>query len=248
MESFTWKSPEELADDEARRAPQDIETRYIGTRDIDPEGVVAWNRFVQRLSEPEAALTSFLRATQPLQRNPALKRVFISHRMGTAAWAERIAWLASQEAGLEYWLDVHDPVLRLAGAVLNPGDPRYAVTIAAIIEMALLNCTHVIAMHTPPPPQTNPPTPWQPSQWIPYELGRAKSRSVFSGQMAGWFHSDVRPPHSRGEYVSLADIRFSDDDVEDWLTSHGNPTAKVDPSARKKYLGRGTPIPPDALP
>ena len=36
--------------------------------------------------------------------------------------------------------------------------------------MALLNCTHVIAAHTPSPPNTS----WRPSQWIPYELARAK--------------------------------------------------------------------------
>jgi hypothetical protein len=35
-------------------------------------------------------------------------RVFVSHRMDDVPYAERIAWLASRKAGLEYWLDVHD--------------------------------------------------------------------------------------------------------------------------------------------
>jgi hypothetical protein len=35
-------------------------------------------------------------------------------------YAERIAWLARRKAGLEYSLDVHDPVLRLASAALPP--------------------------------------------------------------------------------------------------------------------------------
>ena len=64
-------------------------------------------------------------------------------------YAERIAWLASRKAGLEYSLDVHDPVhdpvLRLASAALPPGHPVYAITVAAIIEMVLLNCTHAVA-------------------------------------------------------------------------------------------------------
>jgi hypothetical protein len=61
------------------------------------------------------------------------------------------------------WLDVHDPVLRFASAALPPGHPVYVIIVAAIIEIALLNCTHVIAAYTPPPP-TN--TSWRPSQRI----------------------------------------------------------------------------------
>jgi hypothetical protein len=238
MASFAWKHPEELVTEHGRQAPQDLETRYDGKEDIDREGVVAWRRLLGDLDDPRLALANFLRATQGLQRPPGQKRVFISHRMGTAPWAERIAWLSSQSGGLDYWLDVHDPVLRLANSVLAPSDPRYAVAIAAIIEMALLNCTHVIAMHTPPPGNTS----WRPSQWIPYELARAKGRTVYSGQAAGWFHPQVHPPESRGEYVLLADIHLADTAVERWLINHGNPNTK------KLYLGRGTPIPPNPLP
>src|SRR5580692_8336516 len=58
-------------------------------------------------------------------------RVFVSHRMADVPYAERIAWLASRKAGLEYSLDVHDPVLRLASAALPPGHPVYAITVAS---------------------------------------------------------------------------------------------------------------------
>jgi hypothetical protein len=34
---------------------------------------------------------------------------------------------------------------RLASAALPPGHPVYAITVAAIIEMALLNCTQAVA-------------------------------------------------------------------------------------------------------
>jgi hypothetical protein len=157
-------------------------------------------------------------------------RAGLRHRMVDVAYAKHIAWLASQKAGLEYWLDVHDPVLRLAGAALPAG--VYGITIAAIIEMALLNCTHVIAAHTPPPTNTS----WRPSQWIPYELARAKARSVISRQAAGWFHPQVHPPHSRGEYVLLADLCSSDADVEQWLLTHAHR-----PIAAKPYHGMATP-------
>jgi len=52
--------------------------------------------------------------------------------MADVPYAERIAWLASRKAGLEYWLDVHDPVLRLASAALPPGHPVYAITVDCI--------------------------------------------------------------------------------------------------------------------
>jgi hypothetical protein len=70
--------------------------------------------------------------------------------MADVPYAERIAWLASRKAGLEYWLDVHDPVLRLASAALPSGHPVYATTVAAIIEIALLNCTHAVAARHQP--------------------------------------------------------------------------------------------------
>ena len=99
--------------------------------------------------------------------------------------------------------------------------------------MALLNCTHVIAAHTPPPPNTS----WRPSQWIPYELARAKKAgSVISRQAADWFHPQVHPPESRGEYVLLADLCGSDADVERWLQSHAH-----QPIVARAYHGAGTP-------
>jgi hypothetical protein len=248
MTSFTWKRPEELEEVEPRVAPQDLEGRYAMKEDVDPESVKAWKRFVEELIEPVRALTILLEMTQGLARSPKQKRVFISHRMDAADWAERVAWLASTSAGLEYWLDVHDPVLRWATATLQPTDPRYAAAIAAIIEMALLNCTHVIALHTPPNPLPGNPRPsWIPSQWIPYEIGRAKSRKVFSDQMSGWFHPQVRPPELRGEYVLLADRRFSDADVEKWLISKGT-DARNNQAAQATYLGKGKQIPPASLP
>jgi hypothetical protein len=107
------------------------------------------------LGNPQIAFNRFLQNVQALPgRTLSQPRVFVSHRMVDVAYAERIAWLASQKAGLEYWLDVHDPVLRLAGTTLSAGHVVYAMTVAAIIEMALLNCTHVIAAHTPPPTNT----------------------------------------------------------------------------------------------
>jgi hypothetical protein len=172
MSSFIWKRPRDLETQQGRETPQDLKTRYEGA-DIEPASLAAWRLFMEQLissADPTIAFIDFLQTMQALPGRPLSQpRVFVSHRMADAPYAERIAWLASQNAGLEYWLDVHDPVLRFASAALPPGHPVYAITVAAIIEMALLNCTHVIAAHTPPPTNTT----WRPSQWIPYELARA---------------------------------------------------------------------------
>jgi hypothetical protein len=84
--------------------------------------------------------------------------------MADVPYAECIAWLASRKAGLEYWLNVHDPVLRLASAALPPGHPVYAITVAAIINTGG-RCrrgvgrnwpgdgTAELHAHTPPPPE-----------------------------------------------------------------------------------------------
>jgi hypothetical protein len=235
MSSFTWKRPRDLEIEQGRATPQDLETRYEGA-DLEPASLAAWRQLMEQLFSfggPAVAFTDFLQTMQALPgRPPSQPRVFVSHRMDDVLYAERIAWLASRKAGLEYWLDVHDPVLRLASTALPSGHPIYAIAVAAIIEMALLNCTHVIAAHTPPPPNTS----WRPSQWIPYELARAKTRSIISRQAAGWFHPQVHPPESRGEYVLLADLCGSDTDVEQWLQSHA-----YRPIVAKAYHGAGTP-------
>jgi hypothetical protein len=154
-------------------------------------------------------------------RSQKRPRVFISHRQADADCAERIAWRASQE-GLDYWLDVHDPLLRYSKAAPP-------MILAAIIEIALLNCTHVIAAHTPNSAG---------SKWIPYELGRAKSRAVYSHQAAGWFHSQTSPA-AYGEYVQLAEICRSEKEVVRWLKIHA-PVGLVRPAP---YHGQGAPPP-----
>jgi len=78
-------------------------------------------------------------------------------------YAERIAWLAS-EHGWDYWLDVHDPGLTVINSrLLSP--QSQALAVALIIEVALLNCTHVLATITDNSPG---------SAWIPYEYGRVQ--------------------------------------------------------------------------
>jgi hypothetical protein len=133
--------------------------------------------------------------------------LFISHRMNDVGNALHIAWLATQ-SGYDYWLDVHDP--KLAAANNAPlSSPAQEILIAAIIEIALLNVTHVVAIHT---------SRSAGSKWIPYELGRAKARLVYSDQAAGWYYpSTLR--QSRVEYMHLVRETTTDAEIQGWLSS-----------------------------
>jgi hypothetical protein len=81
------------------------------------------------------------------------------------------------------------------------------VLIAATIEIALLSCTHVIALHTVDSLK---------SRWLPYELGRAKARSIMSTQAAGWFESG-QDEVTCGDYVQLAVMTRNESEISDWL-------------------------------
>jgi hypothetical protein len=132
--------------------------------------------------------------------------LFVSHRMNDVNNALHIAWVATQ-CGYDYWLDVHDP--RLIAANRTPlASPAQEILIAAIIEIALLNVTHVIALQTHRSAG---------SKWIPYELGRAKTRLAHSDQAAGWYYPSALAK-SRAEYMHLVDTTTTDAEIRAWLT------------------------------
>ena len=130
-------------------------------------------------------------------------RLFVSHRKDDEARARDVAFLAQAE-GFQVWLDVLDSNLQ-STAHASTGTPADALAIALIIEMALLNCTHVIALITP---RT------QGTYWVPYEYGRVKDSSPHSLRAACWIdqHVSYEP-----EYLELGVKTRSDDEIRDWL-------------------------------
>jgi hypothetical protein len=71
-------------------------------------------------------IESFATASRPETRDWCEKMgadYVLDHResLKPMPYAERIAWLASRKTGLEYSLDVHDPMLRLPSAALPSG-------------------------------------------------------------------------------------------------------------------------------
>jgi hypothetical protein len=143
---------------------QHADTGLAHRFDSNTRGIEAWRSLVDKIenfagADPESsdgALTSFFQDVHglgPPARQPAC--LFISHKQEDREIAERIAFLTTGYK-FDYWLDVHDPTL----ARVPSNDPRYAVLVAAIIEIALLNSNHIIALHT---------AQSKDSKWIPYE-------------------------------------------------------------------------------
>ena len=115
------------------QAPADAERRFDGWPG-DPEWKDLTQALVQRAPGAwPGALDDFLRTTRARKRSmgPRTCRVFVSHQHLDAQRALRIAWLADQN-GFEYWLDVHDPVLRLANSSVLP-PPVHSILVAGII-------------------------------------------------------------------------------------------------------------------
>jgi hypothetical protein len=129
-------------------------------------------------------------------------RVFVSHSQNDIAEALAIARIAVQE-GFQFWLDVLDPSLTLLPFA---NAPQRSLLIAAIIEMALLNCTHVCAVMT---------KNTRGSMWVPYEYGRAKDSSPYSLQAACWIHPNQAGPLP--EYLYLGQITRTTPEIEEWL-------------------------------
>ena len=212
MVSFAWSSApalegrfergiEDLPLDVQERSRGEWEELLRGLGRSETEGQ-AWNAFDGFLSRTESLKSA--------SKNP---RVFVSHRQDAPLRGERIAEIAAAR-GLDYWLDIHDPKIHTAQLFQHALGPlRYAIVVAAIVEMALINCTHVVVAHTL---VTGNKIPWVPSQWIPYEFGRAKARGIVTAQAAGWFQQPIAPVY-RGEYVLLAHQLHTDQDVVDWF-------------------------------
>jgi hypothetical protein len=195
------------------RERRNLPDRYDGL-----PGVNAWRAMLDAVfaeADPFRAFDKFLRDISQTDPRLAKPCVFISHRQADWQRAEEVAKIVDGE-GCDYWLDIHDPLMTWASHHFS--GTAGAVVLAAIIEIALLNSTHVIVLHT---------SKSAGSKWIPYELGRAKSRRIYSSQAAGWFE-DEDLPETCGEYVYLAVQTFSDAHIRQWL-KYSPPSVKLGP-------------------
>lgn len=206
MANFDW-----------RQVPEDIHVRY----DDRALGYSAWQQLIKVLFEVLRterfalfleAFDTFLSQLRELDLGQARLgqarcRVFISHQRLDVVYADRIAYLANAK-GFEYWLDVHDPILQTAMRGAFPPTVQ-SVLIAAIIEMALLNCTHGITVQT---------ANAQGSRWVPYEFGRVKRRWLVSTQVASWFDNGIYQS-TQADYLKLGICALTEQELVSWLTT-----------------------------
>jgi hypothetical protein len=110
--------------------------------------------------------------------------------------------------GFDYWLDVFSPVLSFP---VPPGAQTQlsAFATAAVIEMGLLNSSHVMAVMTPNT---------MGAQWVPYEYGRVRDPVPITWQAACWPESSLLPS-AVPEYLYLGAITNSETDIKKWLLS-----------------------------
>lgn len=148
-----------------------------------------------------------LQQLEPISPSQRCPRVFISHRRVDGDIALRMVQLA-QQSNFAWWVDVLDPAL--ASLPSLPGIPTAAIPVlsACIIEMAILNCTHVLAAMTPNSVG---------SAWIPYEYGRIKVRQVITFNTAVWIHPDALPLPFPNDYMLLGEITFFEKEITSWL-------------------------------
>lgn len=132
-------------------------------------------------------------------------RLFISHRRDDKGYALRIAKLALDN-NFAFWLDVLDPDLTSRGEGRIPEKLIPLIT-ACIIEMALINCTHVLACMTVNSRGT---------LWIPYEYGRIRELPGITVNTCAWWHPDL-PPADFPEYMLLGEIAQTESQISTWL-------------------------------
>jgi len=233
MRRFDWRrfEPQDARDRDREQLERDqshwppfVDVNLLGRYSQSDErgqtinGYEAWDRFVRRLLvepdefSPSPELTQrrlaivdefFAVVANPFPKPPT-PCVFVSHQRLDTHRGERVACLVDDH-GLDSWLDVHDPTLIRVNALAS--DPLRSILIALTVELALLNSTHVIALHT---------THSLKSRWVPYELARAKARGVTSLQAAGWFETG-QTPKTCGDYVWLAVRTHDEQQVIDWI-------------------------------
>lgn len=144
--------------------------------------------------------------TIELLPNKRCPKLFVSHRQCDWIYALQIAKIAASEK-FDYWVDILDPTLLNLPARLSHSPRLLSLLTACIIEMALINCTHVIACMTPYSRGT---------LWQPYEYGRITEIPSYYKKAGTWVHPNLSAADFP-EYMYLGKITRLRTDIEGWL-------------------------------
>jgi hypothetical protein len=121
-------------------------------------------------------------------------------------YAERIAYLADQ-AGFYFWLDVVNLPPPSVIAKMN------SLSIALRIEMALLNCSHIVAVYTDITPG---------STWVPYEYGRVKEPVLQTTMCCAWLYVQTPQTTIVPEWLELNQKYTTERDLVQWFNNEYN--------------------------
>jgi hypothetical protein len=230
MYDYSWK-----------QQPPDLVNRYPDEDWI--RGLAEWRAGAAGFPPPDAIEAKLwadsIRNAPLARRSTHCPRAFVSHRQSDYDWALRIAWIANANL-FDYWVDVMDldPALdpqvkaiemRLGRSLTTE---EYNWLLAAIIEMALLNCTHVIALLTEKA---------RGSRWVPYEYGRVKQPIVASERAASWWDSTTVPTRDLlPEYAHLGPVHRNETEIGLWMQAEALAFPLCASSPRRGWTGGPT--------
>jgi len=161
---------------------------------------------------------------------------FRGDALGYSAWREFVVALEQvpdfpQAEPDPRILAAFDAFMQRVDGIPTPSALR--VFVSAIIEMALLNSTHLISVQT---------AEAQGSLWVPYEYGRAKKR-LLSSEVASWFDNQVYE-NTRADYLKIAHCAVSEAAVDAWLASEWTRRGRGSPAPVRSWSRRPThPLP-----
>ncbi len=211
MSNYYWRQPN-IANERIDVIKGEDDIKWLERYPKWVYGYKQWRNYWEGIStndfrEPFKIDFSELTRSPPEIKPPC---VFISHRQSDETEAVYIANLAST-AGFNYWLDVFDPNLKSLEQLINQqklSKAQECFAIASIIEMGLVNCSHVLVVYTRNTKGSN---------WIPYEYGRVKNSPVITVQAASWVERSININSGKRfpEYMHLGKIIQHRNDIND---------------------------------
>lgn len=193
-------------------------------------GMEGWQRLV---SDPTLRALNAIReeGIKKMRQTPQIcPRLFVSHRQSDTKYALHIAKIATDE-GFQFWLDILDPYLQSLNTKTYTPD-EVTLLAAGIIEIGLINSTHVLAVITH---QT------QGTMWVPYEYGRITAIPTLTGRACAWIHPNQS--FYLPEYLLLGQQTHNESEIRKWLKNEMKTWSPHTPCSGSWNNGPTTPLP-----
>ena len=172
-------------------------------------------------------LIQLLQELRAIKQKPnRCPRLFISHRSVDWMYALKMGQVAAENK-FDYWIDILDVKLINVTNNTSLSEECRVILTACIIEMAIINCTHVITCMTPGT---------KGSQWVPYEYGRITEIPSHYKKAASWVHPLLQQ-QDFPDYMYLGEVVQTKREISNWLRVEyifwSRPTCSVSPDQLK---------------